>query len=184
MFTECTSETSSAETSSDVLREFIITLGIQGDDIRQLVFRNLLTVPQNILSSMAFVLTLKKQSTPTYGCEAIFINKTNLKELIKTQGNLLKATLGLRRHCHTKPLLSALSIPNIPSAMALQSLKLLKSTLLHNSGATKFYCKLLSYRSTCANTLVDRILTLVEGKDIDILKFVLHNDYQANVNFF
>jgi hypothetical protein len=63
----------------------------------------------------AHIFSVGVQSVLTYGCEAIHLKKANLKALLKTQGNLLKAMLGLKRHCHSTPLLEALNIRSIPT---------------------------------------------------------------------
>ena len=118
------------------------------------------------------------QSTLAYGCEAIHTNLTSQKELSKCQGNLLKASLGLRRSCHTTPLLKALNILPIPSLIGLQSLNLLKSNITYPSGASKFYCQLIAQRKLCSShSLIDRVYSFATEYDIDVVKYILDSRY-------
>ena len=128
----------------------------------------------------AYLFTIGVQTSLTYGAEAIHINATNMKLLKKTQGNLLKAMLGLKRSCHTTPILEALNIPSIPMVIGIQGLNLLRSTLLHESGATAFYNHILSKNhEECGQTLINRVHSALD--DVDIVNYIFDNKYNRSV---
>ena len=74
----------------------------------------------------------------TYGCHSLHISRRSLKQLETAQGKLVKAFLGLHKFSRTSPLLRALKIPTAAESIALSSLKLLRSCILHTSNATAF----------------------------------------------
>ena len=61
----------------------------------------------------------------------------------------------------------------------LLSLDLLRQCLLSDSNTSEFYCYLLSQsQSQLSHTLVGRINNFIKDKDIDVLKYVLNNEYR------
>jgi len=123
------------------------------------------------------------QTTLLYACEAMSIKKTKVKDLITTQGNLIKASLGLKRSCHTTPILQALDIQSVSNAVDFRALNLLRSCLLHPSGASQFYSNLLMHESgsKTQNTLVGRTLQTAHQHGINVLKFVMNSEYYMSV---
>ena len=91
----------------------------------------------------AHVYNIAIRSGLLYGCNSLYLSKSNLLDIDKLQGKLLKAILGLPTRCHTTPILQALGINSCASTVTLSSLDLLK-TCLSSSSATasfyKFYC--------------------------------------------
>ena len=123
------------------------------------------------------------QTVLLYGCESIFINKGNLRQLCSTQGNLIKSMLGVRRSSYTTPLLKALKIKDIATYINTQSANLLRSCLLYESNASLFYANLMAeqYHTKHANTLLYRCSSYFARQNVSILKYVLDDNYKADV---
>ena len=85
------------------------------------------------------VFSMGVQTVLLYGCEAISLNKKCLKQLSTTQGNLVKAMLGLKRCSRTSPLLQSLKIKSAYNVIHVQGANLLRSCLTYHSKATDFY---------------------------------------------
>ena len=97
------------------------------------------------------------RSVMTYGCEAVTLKKSALKSLECTQGKLVKAFLGLRKHSRNTPLLSALKIPTVGDSVCLSAMKLLRSCLMYPSKASHFYSYIIQSSHPC-DSLIDRCL--------------------------
>ena len=83
---------------------------------------------------------------------------------------------------HTTPLLQGVGIPTISQSVNVQSLDLLRQCLLSDSNTSEFYCYLLSqFKSQLSHTLVGRINNFIKDKDIDVLKYVLNNEYRKAI---
>jgi hypothetical protein len=128
-------------------------------------------------SVAAHLFSVGVQTTLLYGCEAVHINKTNVRNMMRLQGNHVKAFLGLRRRCHTQPLLHALGIQSITHSLGLRSLNLLRSCLLNSSGATKFYLKIWSDFNRYDMTLLNRCAHFTKQHNVNMLKCILDNNY-------
>jgi hypothetical protein len=93
-----------------------------------------------------------------YGCEGVHLKPASLKKMESSQGKLAKSFLGLPNFCHNTPLLTALGLPSVGQSVGLAALKLLRSTILFPSLATRFFLHLgcSSLEALCPNSLVNR----------------------------
>ena len=98
--------------------------------------------------------------------------------LDKTQGKHLKSMLGLSYSCHTTPILQALRIQKASKIVANSSLDLLRSCLLSRSSTSSFYMYLLG-RPRKDMALVARSRSLCDSYNIDMMKYVLSDDYKT-----
>ena len=57
-----------------------------------------------------YIYSLVIRSSLIYGCDSIWINKSNMIKLDSTQGKIIKKILGLPYTSHTTPLIQALGI--------------------------------------------------------------------------
>ena len=119
-----------------------------------------------------------------YGCSSIYMNKSGLLELDKTQGKHLKSMLGIGYtcNCHTTPLLQALGIAPCSVTVKVSSLDLLKSSLSSSSVAGPFYgfmlnCDMLKSRKTVAG----RAIQYCDQYNINLTKYILSDDYQTTI---
>jgi hypothetical protein len=125
----------------------------------------------------AHIFTVGIQSTLVYGCDAININRTNLKSITTAHNNLLKATLGLRRSCHSTPIQKALDVHSPAVIIGLQSMNLLCSNMMNTSDTARFYCHLLGSKDR-NNTLVHRACEFASRHNISTVRYILDKDYQ------
>ena len=107
-----------------------------------------------------------------YGCNFLYLSKSNLLDIDKLQGNLLKAIRGLPTRCHTSPILQALGIDSCASTVTLSSLDLLKTCLASSSATASFYRFLLSCENKCAvKTLTGRAKVACDMFNINFVKY-------------
>jgi len=123
------------------------------------------------------------QTVLLYGCDSVHINKSNLRKLYTTQGNLIKSMLGLRRSSLTSPLLKALNIKDVSTYIHIQSANLLCSCLLFESKASLFYASILSKQchTNRVNTLVHRCLNHFISNGLSFMRYVLDDKYKSDV---
>jgi hypothetical protein len=91
------------------------------------------------IQTAMFVFSVTCMSALTYACDAIYLNKGQRQELNSAQGKLVKSIVGIGAKFRTTPLLDALGMCKVTSAVDVANLNLLKNTLKHESGASKFY---------------------------------------------
>ena len=84
------------------------------------------------------------RSSLIYGCDSIWINKSNMIKLDSTQGKIIKKMLGLPYTSHTTPLIQALGILPCSVSILFLSLDLLKSCLASESATGDFYRHMLN----------------------------------------
>jgi hypothetical protein len=130
------------------------------------------------------IFSMGVQTVLLYGCEAVYINKSNLKHLQSTQGNLTKAMLGLRRSSRTTPLLKALNIKDVSSVVHIQGANLLRSCLLYKSKASMFYSRLLCKmgQNDKALTLVHRSNSYFNDNGFNLLRYLMNDKYRYSIN--
>ena len=116
-----------------------------------------------------------------YGCEALHLSRRCLKKLETCQGKLIKSFLALRKSSDNSPVLQALGIPTVSASIGHSSLNLLRSSILFNSNATRFYCHLLSHPNLCSSLLVSRCHKFLQNCEIDFTSFVFNHDYYMSV---
>jgi len=117
--------------------------------------------------------------TLTYGCSAISMRKTDIQNIQRCQGNLLKTNLGLYRSSRTTPLLQSLSMRGATSLIEKDTVSLLNRCFKSDSGARTFYSHLLYAKDpVSAKTLVGRARVLCHKLNIDIFKVV----FMSNVS--
>ena len=119
------------------------------------------------------------QSVITYGCSAVYMTKSDLKELDTLQGKQLKSVLGLHRSSRTTPLLGAMNILPVSTLIMKESLGLFKSCLKSSSVTKNFYSVILAQCQMDNNlykTLAGRVLTFLRNTDISLCDFLLHKN--------
>ena len=116
-----------------------------------------------------------------YGCEAVNLSNSNLKEIQVQQGKLIKRMLGLKKWSRTTPLQQALRIPAIKTSVGLSTLGLLKSCLRHPSKATNFYSMLLQGPTAGSPSLVARAHSYAKTFNADVFNYVFNDSYSRNL---
>ena len=101
------------------------------------------------------------RSVLTFGCCAIYINKTQLENLNKTQGKYVKSIL-INFNTHTTPILKALSLPKVSKFIDIANVNLLKSCIFSDSLTQRFYLYLLRAETdiNISKTLMGRVKLL------------------------
>ena len=123
------------------------------------------------------------QTVLFYGCESIRLGTRQLKKLKTTQGNLVKAFLGLRRSSRTSPLLQDLGLKSPYQYVNIQLLKLLHSCLSYQSSANDFYSHLLT-KSNCMSwkgTLLDRVTEFCHSLNTTVLSSLISKETRGRL---
>lgn len=130
-------------------------------------------------STAAHLFKVGIQTSLTYAIESIHINASNLNLLKRTQGNLIKAALGLRKSCRTTPLLRALNIQSVTQVLELSLLNLFKSCLISDSATSTFYSYICSKSAKhYMGTIIDRIKSISSSHPI---RYSLDQNYCSRV---
>ena len=119
------------------------------------------------------------QRVITYGCSAVYMTKSNLKELDTLQGKQLKSVLGLHQSSRTTPLLGAIDILPVSPLIMKESLGLFKSCLKSSNVTRNFYSVILAQCQMDINlykTLAGRVLIFLRDTDISLCDFLLHKN--------
>ena len=91
-----------------------------------------------------------------YGCNAIYLNKSQICNIDKIQSNLIKCIVGLKPKHKTTSLLQALKVPKVSVQIDVNNLNLLNTVMKHNSAARDFYLYLLHNPTDCKDILTHR----------------------------
>ena len=98
-----------------------------------------------------------------YGMEAIATNKSDIKVLRTTQGNIIKRITGINKRSHHSKLLKALSIPPVEDIIIKNTIRLYHNIFKTDTPARDLQSTLLSEYlikgSTTKGSLVERIIT-------------------------
>ena len=126
----------------------------------------------------AHVYNIAIRSGLLYGCNSLYISKSNLLDIDKLQGKLLKAIHGLPTRCHTTPILQALGINSCAATVTLSSLDLLKTCLASSSATASFYRFLLSCENKYAvKTMTGRAKVACDLFNINFVKYIINDNY-------
>ena len=94
---------------------------------------------------------------------------------------LVKNALGLRRSCHSTPLLNALHIQSIQASRDILAMKTLKSAMLSSSHASDFYCYMLnlhwSEQSLDPKGLLYRVVSLCAKFSMSLCRFIVDKSF-------
>ena len=122
------------------------------------------------------------RSSLIYGCDSIWINKSNMIKLDSTQGKIIKKMLGLPYTSHTTPLIQALGILPCSVSILFLSLDLLKSCLASESATGDFYRHMLNCdRQKVKNPLMGRTGAMCDKFNINFIKYMLNEKYSMHV---
>ena len=122
------------------------------------------------------------RSCLTYGCSAVNISKTKIKELDKIQGKHIKCILGLKYNTRTTPLLEAINLSLVSKTVESMSLDLLRKCMVSDSQTHKFYFHMLrtsrkGQKKLIKNTLFHRTLLTCKNNNINLSNYVLDKHY-------
>lgn len=117
-----------------------------------------------------------------YGCATIFVDKTRLSELEKTQSLLIKTSLGLPKCCKHSDLLAALGIPKVSTSLVISHLNIFKRSILNSVKARTFYLNLSRSGNMIKNMMISTVLEHAREYDINILRFLIDDAYSKTVN--
>ena len=121
-------------------------------------------------------------SSLIYGCDSIWINKSNMIKLDSTQGKIIKKMLGSPYTSHTTPLIQAPGILPCSVSILFSSLDLLKSCLASESATGGFYRHMFNCdRQEDKNTLMGRTGTICDKFNINFIKYMLSDKYSMYV---
>ena len=119
-----------------------------------------------------------------YGLQCVYQNKAALDATEKLQCKLLKAALGLKRHCKNTPLLEALKIPRISTNFEIQELVVFTSMSLPTSRTSQFYHFLLSRYvngyTLSAKCLLSRVLRSCDKYGPSVIKLICDGKYVSS----
>ena len=134
-------------------------------------------------NAIAYLWNAALRPVLTYGLNCMFLSKSSMSKLEKTQSSLIKASLGLHKFCRSSPILSALDISSISHTVDMASLGLLKQIFDNSSGAKHFYMHMVQLHSSGMlhghSDLVSRCLQICSKYDISLLKFLLVDKYES-----
>ena len=116
-------------------------------------------------------------STLSYGCHSIHLNRRHLKELDTVQFKLLKCILGLNKFSRSSHVLQALQIIPISTSFQIMSLDLLRTCVRSDSATSSFYSYLLctANKNHVNKTLVGRVLKCCKESNINIFTCLIMN---------
>ena len=148
---------------------------LQGSGLK---FRGVL--PETAMSIFKTVI----HSTLSYGCTAIYLNKKCINEMDKLQGKLIKTVLGLSKFRYTTPLMKALRVKPISQVINMFSMNLFRSCIMSNSSTSSFYSHLYHVRNGkyAEKTLIGRVMEFCRAENIDIMNYVINDDYMKELN--
>ena len=127
------------------------------------------------------VFSATSKSTLLYACESLQLNKSNMSELDKTQGNLMKAIVGIGKRYHTSPLLQALECPAISSTIELNSVRLFSNIMKHSSAARNFYTLMFKKKCKCVKLLNNRASLICKNYNLNMYKTLSDKGYLNKV---
>ena len=106
------------------------------------------------------------RSVLTFGCCAIYIYKTQLENLNKTQGKYVKSILGINFNTRTT-VLKALSLPTVSIFIDKANVNLSKSCIFSDSLTARFYLYLLRAETdiNISKTLLGRVKTIISDNN-------------------
>ena len=121
------------------------------------------------------------RSVLTFGCCAIYINKTQLENLNKTQGKYVKSILGINFNTHTTPILKALSLPTVSTFIDIANVNLLKSCIFSDSLTQRFYLYLLRAETdiNISKTLLGRVKTIISDNNIMLFNTLMFKNTKS-----
>ena len=130
-------------------------------------------------STSFHVYSMAIRTTLLYGCAAINMNRTNLREIDKTQGKHIKLLLGLPFRSRTGPILQAANICPPSETIQWASLDLLRRCLSSNSVCSDFYYYLLKSAKYGleTKTLLGRAKYYCRNHDIVLVKYLINDIY-------
>ena len=107
------------------------------------------------------------RSVLTFGCYAIYIDKTQLENLNKTQEKYVKSILGINFNTRTTPVLKALSLPTVSTFIDKANVNLSKSCIFSDSLTPRFYLYLLRAETdiNISKTLLGRVKTIISDNN-------------------
>ena len=117
----------------------------------------------------------------TFGCCAIYINKTQLENLNKTQGKYVKSILGINFNTHTTPILKALSLPTVSTFIDIANVNLLKSCIFSDSLTQRFYLYLLRAETdiNISKTLLGRVKTIISDNNTKLFNTLMFKNTKS-----
>lgn len=74
-----------------------------------------------------------------YGSHCTYLKPSAVREMQKTQAQLLKVALGVRKHCHSSMLMDALKLEDVQTLINIARLRTLKSAIQSESRASNFF---------------------------------------------
>ncbi len=112
-----------------------------------------------------------------------FLKNVSISSLEKTQTNLLKAAMGIKKFCRNTPILNALRVHRIERTLDIGHLELLKSMIKSNSRSSTFYFHLLNmynYDSgSCRDNLVHRAHSACMKHNVSLAKYLIDENYAS-----
>ena len=122
------------------------------------------------------------KSILTYGCDALYLKNSDVKDLDKIQGKLIKSIVGIGVHYHTTPLLQALQILSVSATIDLSTVCLLYNIMKGNSAAKSFYLSLYGRNKfDCPNLLNGRVISICQKYNLSYLKIITNDAFVKQV---
>ena len=116
-----------------------------------------------------------------YGCNALYLKKTDLNDIEKLQAKLVKCIFGVKLFYKSRKLLQALKLNKCINLIECDNISLLNRIMNSNSAACEFYLYVLKKNVTCKTLLYNRVRDICSKYNVNFYKCILDHDYFMSV---